>query len=118
MLTSVDSLINEFGVDAERDSKGQLVSETLGKIHWEQFQKQYIRDVNHHPIGIVIACRVGPEVHYGWSLKNKNDAWDKAKGHRIALGRMIKDREEGIEFLRDEVRPVLETLTKELFNGR
>lgn len=53
--------------------------------------KQYIRNKKNHPIGVLLAClNANNELCTGWSLCSKYDRWDKAKGDRIAVGRLAR----------------------------
>ena len=104
----VYELINEFGADA----KGGTALPTIGGA---ECCKQYIRDDNNNPIGLVIACRSGTFTHFGWSLCSKDDRWSKEKAHRIALGRLIKLPEVESEEVRPEVQPVLMKIAQDLF---
>jgi hypothetical protein len=53
--------------------------------------RKYIRDKNHKPIGIVIAEKIGGEIHWGWSLCNfkKGDRFNREHGIKIAEGRIL-----------------------------
>lgn len=48
---------------------------------------QYIRDNNYKPYGVVVAVKKENEVHYGFSIQNKKDKWDRHTGIKIAEAR-------------------------------
>lgn len=54
----------------------------------ETLLKEYIRDENNDPRGVVIVVREGDEVTYGFSLLNTTqDTFNKKEGLKIAVAR-------------------------------
>ena len=51
--------------------------------------KQYLRDKNNNPIGLVI---VSKDRHVGWSKCNKLDKFDKRIANIIAMNRLVRNR--------------------------
>jgi hypothetical protein len=49
----------------------------------------YIRNKQKHPRGVVVAVRKDDAIHYGFSLVNPIDKWDKEKGIKIAVSRAL-----------------------------
>ena len=47
----------------------------------------YIRNDDGTPYGVVVATRIGDNVHFGYSFQNPIDKWDRKKGLKIALSR-------------------------------
>lgn len=50
--------------------------------------KQYVRDKNYNPIGVMLAELKNGEVSWGYSLCHKKDTYNKAKGEMIAINRL------------------------------
>jgi hypothetical protein len=50
--------------------------------------KQYIRDKDNHPIGLMVSDLINGEIHFGYSVLHKNDKWNKTKAHLIAFNRL------------------------------
>lgn len=51
--------------------------------------KQFLRNPeNNQPIGILIADLRNDELHFGWSVTHHLDKFNKAKGEKIANGRL------------------------------
>jgi hypothetical protein len=50
--------------------------------------KQFIRDKNFNPIGVIFGDNINNEVHIGWSLCRRGDRFDKKRGDSIAIARM------------------------------
>jgi hypothetical protein len=55
----------------------------------ENYVKQYVRDKNRNPIGVLVAIYDSPnDTNYiGYSFCNPRDQFSKVKGTEIALGR-------------------------------
>jgi hypothetical protein len=49
--------------------------------------KQYARDKKGHPIGVMVAVNGADKLHFGWSLCNKSDTFNKYIGTKIADNR-------------------------------
>ena len=54
--------------------------------------KQYIRDENRNPIGVMLSELTGDEIDYGFSLCHEKDKYDKTKGMLIAFNRLKSER--------------------------
>lgn len=51
--------------------------------------KEYIRDKNNNPCGVVVAVKDDDQVFYGYSLCNPSDKYDKRFGMNIAINRAL-----------------------------
>lgn len=49
--------------------------------------KEYIRDANYNPRGVVVAVKENNNVYYGYSLCNPCDKYNKELGFKIAIKR-------------------------------
>lgn len=54
--------------------------------------KQYVRDKNNNPIGVMLSVLVDDCIQYGYSICHKNDKYDKVKGMLIAFNRLNAKR--------------------------
>jgi hypothetical protein len=50
--------------------------------------KEYIRNKQGNPIGILLSDNYAGVIEFGYSLCNKKDTYNKEKGHLIALNRL------------------------------
>ena len=53
--------------------------------------KEYIRDTNNNPRGVCVAIKDGNQVHYGFSLHNPVDKYDKGHGIMVAIRRALSN---------------------------
>ncbi len=51
----------------------------------------YIRNENRKPHGVVVAFKQDGKIHYGYSLHNPIDKWDRELGIKIAVARANAD---------------------------
>lgn len=69
----------------------------------------YIRDTNRKPHGIVVSFKQDNEVHFGYSLHNPVDKWDRELGIKIAVAR-ANAKEFQFPKVDDRCKVVLESL--------
>lgn len=76
---------------------------------------QYVRNKNNQKCGVVVVDSIGDRIVYGYSMANegKGDAFDKALGLEIAVGRMntsLENRQNRKNVVPSAVYPVVQKL--------
>jgi hypothetical protein len=67
----------------------------------------YIRNENRKPHGVVVAFKQDGKIHFGYSLHNPADKWDRELGIKIAVARANAD-----EFQLPKVKDRLEVVSE------
>lgn len=61
-------------------------------MNTQKYIKEYIRETpKGHPIGVVVAIKVGDKAKLGFSLCSPRDKFDRKFGDQIAINRALSD---------------------------